>query len=45
LAFSIAALLPGLIWDHYWLTQPNALLILLLLTVLREIFSTEFQEQ
>lgn len=40
LSLSIAAALPALILDHYWLTQPNALLLFAILPVLAEIFAS-----
>lgn len=34
LGLAIAVTLPSLIWDHYWMSQPNALLIFMLLPIL-----------
>lgn len=40
LQISIAITLPALIWDHYWLSQPNALLIFMILPVLASFTTT-----
>lgn len=34
LGLAVAITLPSLIWDHYWMSQPNALLIFMLLPIL-----------